>query len=210
LRLRGRGAPTRNDGNRTNSTVPSRGRLQFSVGSCGVTVNLSTSVPIFQRQRPSPLGRARPQIRQPFSNWSSAICISCHIIHDPSANVGICAAMGLIPSRGSAHDRRVDCCCPSKHQKTSVDSSIQLLRFRLIRPVAGLFSMFQILVKYTMSPLAGRFSLFARNGYYKWSIESPTVLRRHPSNDGTRTMPVADCQKNGSLTTTTSQPLALV
>jgi hypothetical protein len=68
--------------------------------------------------------------------------------------------------------------------------------------------MFQILVKYTMNPLAGRFPLFARNGYYKWSIESSTVLRRDLSNDGTRTMPVADCQKNGSLTT--SQPLALV
>jgi hypothetical protein len=67
-----------NDGNRTDSTVPSCGRLQFSLGCCGVAVNLNTSVLTFQRQRPSPLVRARPQTRQPFANRSSAIFMSCH------------------------------------------------------------------------------------------------------------------------------------
>jgi hypothetical protein len=40
------------------------------------------------------------------------------------ANIGIWGTMGLIPSRGSAHDYPVDRRCPSKHQKTSVDMSL--------------------------------------------------------------------------------------
>jgi hypothetical protein len=49
-----------------------------------------------------------------------------------SSNIGICATMGLIPSRASAHHHRVDRRCPSKHQKTSVDVSLN----RPFRPLS--------------------------------------------------------------------------
>jgi hypothetical protein len=110
-------------GTHADTTVPScPRRLHLSLGSCGVTSTLPRYSNDFSRllfARAEPQTRERLAIDAPQS--SSRITSSKICPLGTSANARICAAMGLIPSRGSTHDHIVDRRCPSKHQNTSVD-----------------------------------------------------------------------------------------
>jgi hypothetical protein len=103
---------------RTGRSPPAAADFCFllSLSSCGGTGNLGTSMPMLQRKLPFPLCLRT-------ATDSTTLCQlehrNLHLASDhptsvrpvPLANVGICATMGLIPSRRSAHDHTVDCRC---------------------------------------------------------------------------------------------------
>jgi hypothetical protein len=102
-------------------TVPScRRRLRVLVGSCGV------SVLMLQRQMLSPPGlRAGTNFtticRLQQGGHDQRLCHSSSASLFPSAKIGICVAVRLIPSHGPAHDHIVEHRRASRHLKGSTD-----------------------------------------------------------------------------------------
>jgi uncharacterized coiled-coil protein SlyX len=112
--------------------VPSCGKLQLSLGSCGVTGNLGTSALMFGRQMPAPLS---PRT----ATDSTTLCklehrnhhlVSYHIIQHPSANLGIGAAMGLMKAKAKK-------CRRLREVKSAAEAEIESTRSESAEALQG-------------------------------------------------------------------------
>jgi hypothetical protein len=116
-------SPPRNHGNPCGLDVPSyRRRLQLSTFAwflrCNRCISADTPTPKASSSGLAHSHRLNNLLPIGVLKSSFWVVLSNSCALGTYANVGIWAKMGLIPSRGPAHDHMVDHHCPSKHQKT--------------------------------------------------------------------------------------------